>query len=64
MGYSPAQMEDLSVTIEAAPCDLVIVATPIDLTKLVEIKHPYQRVRYESEEIGRPDFKDVFSRLF
>ncbi len=62
MGYSDVQREELAKTINSTPCDMVVVATPIDLTRVVPIQHPVQRVRYESEEIGRPNFKDVFSR--
>jgi predicted GTPase len=63
MGYSEQQRKELAQTINAVPCDLVIIGTPIDLGKVIDIKHPTQRVRYESEEIGRPNFRDVFSRV-
>ncbi|MBN1579732.1 MAG: GTPase [Anaerolineae bacterium] len=59
MGYGEKQIQDLEETINATPCDLVIIATPIDLRRIVEIKHPTQRVRYELQEIGRPTIKDV-----
>jgi predicted GTPase len=62
MGYSEAQRKDLSDSINAVPCDLVIIATPINLNKVVKITKPCQRVRYESEEIGLPNFKSIFSR--
>jgi predicted GTPase len=63
MGYSDEQMRDLENTINSTPCDLVLIATPIDLSRLIDIRHPAQRVRYESEEIGRPDFKEVFGKV-
>jgi predicted GTPase len=45
MGYGDTQMKELEQTINTTPCDLVLIGTPIDLGKLLKIKHPYQRVR-------------------
>jgi predicted GTPase len=59
MGYGPEQIRDLEETIRRTPCDLVIAATPIDLTRVAEIFHPVQRVRYELQEIGQPRLEDV-----
>ncbi len=64
MGYGAAQIADLEQTINNVPCDLVIVATPIDLTRLVPINRPTQRVRYELQEIGKPSLKDILDRRF
>jgi predicted GTPase len=64
MGYSQKQIEELGETINNTPCDLVIVATPIDLRRLVEIRCPTQRVRYELQEIGQPTLKDVLGVKF
>ena len=64
MGYGPKQIQDLEDTINGTPCDLVIVATPIDLRRLIKINRPSQRVRYELQEIGRPTLEDVLSPLF
>jgi predicted GTPase len=64
MGYGQKQIEELGETINNTPCDLVIVATPIDLRRLVEIRQPTQRVRYELQEIGQPALKDVLSTKF
>ncbi len=50
MGYGEQQMRDLQATIAQVPCDAVIVGTPIDLAKLIEIKQPHTRVRYELVE--------------
>jgi predicted GTPase len=55
MGYGGPQVTDLQETINNVPCDLVITATPIDLTRVVDIARPNQRVRYELQEIGKPD---------
>jgi predicted GTPase len=62
MGYGDAQMHDLEQTINNTPCDLVIVGTPIDLTRLLRIKHPMVRVRYELQVIGRPTLEDCLAR--
>src|SRR6185503_18399726 len=59
MGYSKSQMRDMERTINACECDVVVIATPIDLRRLVDIKHPTVRVGYELEEIGRPKLSDV-----
>jgi len=64
MGYGEAQMKDLEATIEAADVDLVIIGTPIDLTRVIKINKPYQRVRYELQEIGQPTLKDLLMQKF
>jgi predicted GTPase len=64
MGYGEVQVAELARTIDNTPCDLVLVATPIDLRRVVEIDKPVQRVRYEIQEIGRPDLADVLAREF
>lgn len=52
MGYSASQLADLEATVASAPCDLVIVATPIDLARTIRISQPCLRVRYEIAERG------------
>jgi predicted GTPase len=64
MGYGTAQLADLAETIAATPADLVLVATPIDLARIIEINKPNQRVRYELQEIGRPNLVDILSKRF
>jgi predicted GTPase len=59
LGYGDEQVCDLEDTIRRVPCDLVIVATPVDLTRIVRIDKPMLRVRYELREIGRPNLEDV-----
>ncbi len=59
MGYSKEQIRDMEKTINACACDVVVVATPIDLRRLVNMKRPAVRVGYELEEIGRPKLEDV-----
>lgn len=47
MGYGDKQVKDLEKTINKADVDLVISATPIDLTRIIKINKPMQRVGYE-----------------
>jgi predicted GTPase len=63
MGYGEEQMKDLGETIARTPADVVLVATPIDLRRLIEIDKPALRVRYELQEIGKPDLEDVLERF-
>ncbi len=59
VGYDAEQIADLRTTIEATPCDLIIVATPIDLRHVIDFDKPALRVRYELQEIGKPDLEEV-----
>ena len=52
MGYGEQQVRDLEATVNAVDCDLVLVATPIDLTRLINIEKPHQRIGYRLEEEG------------
>jgi predicted GTPase len=52
MGYSDLQMRELKETIESTPCELVLVATPVDLAGLLDLKKEAVRVMYEIEEAG------------
>jgi len=61
MGYGERQVQDLETTINAVPCDTVIIGTPIDLTRLIKITKPTVRVRYELQEVGKPDLSDVLA---
>ncbi len=64
MGYGDEQIADLEETIRRVPCDLVISATPIDLTRVAKIYHPVQRVSYELQVIGQPTLEDVLTERF
>jgi len=64
MGYGDEQVRDLEETINAAECDLVLVATPIDLRRLVHVRHPMDRVRYELQVIGRPTLQEALAQHF
>jgi predicted GTPase len=59
MGYGEQQMKDLEATIDATECDLVIIATPIDLSRDITINKPTVRISYELGEIGTPNLADV-----
>ncbi|MCK4308930.1 MAG: GTPase [Candidatus Atribacteria bacterium] len=62
MGYGKKQIQELEETINTADCDLVIIGTPIDLTRIIKINKKSIRVKYELQEIGRPDLKEVLSQ--
>jgi predicted GTPase len=64
MGYGPEQVSELEATINATPCELVVVATPIDLRRVAEINKPCDRVRYELQEIGQPTLADLLLDRF
>ncbi|MBM3130924.1 MAG: GTPase [Chloroflexi bacterium] len=64
MGYGGQQIADLAATIDRTPCDLVLSATPIDLTRVLKVNRPMQRVRYELQEIGQPSLADVLKQKF
>jgi len=63
MGYGDEQIRDLEATIEATPADVVLVATPVDLRRIIRITKPALRVRYELEEVGHPDLLDALREL-
>lgn len=64
MGYGEQQMKDLEATINNVEADLVVIATPIDLGRIVKFKKPTVRVTYELEEIGIPKLKDILASKF
>jgi predicted GTPase len=61
MGYSDEQLEDLAATINGAACDTLIVATPVDLARMISLPKPFCRVRYDLEEISHPDLAEIVS---
>jgi len=61
MGYGAQQVKDLEATINKVKCDSVVIATPIDLNRLVKIKQPNTRVYYDLQEIGKPDMTDILN---
>lgn len=62
MGYGKKQVQELEETINAADCDLVIIGTPIDLSRIIKMNKKSIRVKYELQEIGRPDLEEVLSQ--
>ncbi|MFB3850526.1 MAG: cyclic 2,3-diphosphoglycerate synthase [Acidobacteriota bacterium] len=63
MGYGEKQMKDLEKTINKTKCDLVVIATPIDLGRLIKINKPSVRVEYSLAEIGKPNLEDVLKKF-
>ena len=63
MGYSPAQLEALRLTINAAPADVVVAATPIDLAALMALDKPVVRARYEFADSGTPGLAAELDRF-
>ncbi|MCL2401392.1 MAG: cyclic 2,3-diphosphoglycerate synthase, partial [Oscillospiraceae bacterium] len=61
MGYGDQQIADLEATIKNTPCDAIVVATPIDLARIVKMNKPNTRVEYALQEIGNPCLDDVIS---
>jgi len=59
MGYGDQQIRDLEATIEKTPCDVVVIGTPIDLSRIVKINKPTVKVGYDLQEIGTPDLSQA-----
>ncbi|GAB4316779.1 cyclic 2,3-diphosphoglycerate synthase [Pseudothermotoga elfii] len=63
MGYGEKQIKELEETINSSNADLVIIGTPIDLRRVMKLNKPAVRVRYELQEIGKPDLEDVINNF-
>lgn len=63
MGYSKTQLEELEQTIAKVDAEVVVIGTPIDLRKVLNIKQPTVRVRYELQEIGEPNLEDLLKTM-
>lgn len=63
MGYSGQQIKDLEETINKVPADTIVVGTPIDLTRIIKVNKPAVRVKYELQEIGKPDLEDILTEF-
>lgn len=63
MGYGDEQLHDLETTINNTDCDSVLIATPIDLNRIIKIKKPNTRVYYDLQEIGKPDLADILDEF-
>ena len=64
MGYGARQMKDLEKTIDNSDCDSVVIGTPIDLRRIIDIKKPCARVDYDLQVIGKPDLGDIIQKRF
>jgi predicted GTPase len=64
MGYGEEQIRDLEETINATPCDLVLAATPVDIRRLLKVRYPVDRVRYELQVIGQPTLEEILVQRF
>ena len=64
MGYGQEQIEELETTINQADVDLVLIGTPIDLTRVLKINKPSQRIRYELQVIGQPTLAEIIEERF
>ncbi len=63
MGYGEQQMKDLEATINSTDCDAVVVGTPIDLRRVINITKPSTRVYYNLQKIKSPTLEDVLKQL-
>ncbi|MCL2088763.1 MAG: cyclic 2,3-diphosphoglycerate synthase [Oscillospiraceae bacterium] len=63
MGYGEQQMKDLAATIDATDCDSVVIATPIDLNRVIKINKPNTRVEYNLWEIGNPNMENILTEF-
>ncbi|OQX85736.1 GTPase [candidate division KSB1 bacterium 4484_87] len=63
MGYGEQQVKDLEKTVNAVDCDVVVIGTPIDLRRVINIEKPAVRVMYDLQEIGKPDLEEVLARF-
>ena len=64
MGYGAEQMSELEDTINATDCDIVLIGTPIDLARLLKIKEPAQRVRYELDSKATAALREIIEKKF
>ncbi|MDD4262706.1 MAG: hypothetical protein PHS89_11065, partial [Syntrophaceticus schinkii] len=63
MGYGETQIEELEQTINNSPAEVVVIGTPIDLRRVMSLQKPAVRVRYELEEVGTPQIKEMLEKL-
>ncbi|MDX9773495.1 MAG: cyclic 2,3-diphosphoglycerate synthase [Bacteroidales bacterium] len=63
MGYGDEQLKDLETTINNTDCDAVVIGTPIDLKRIINIKKPSTRVWYDLQEIGKPNLDEVIDEF-
>jgi len=64
VGYGKEQISELEKTINATPCDVVLIGTPIDLRRVLHLNKPAVRAKYELQEIGTPTLEDILKQRF
>jgi predicted GTPase len=64
LGYGDQQIQELEETINATPCDVVVVGTPIDIRAVIHLNKPAVRVKYELQEVGSPNLEEILSQRF
>jgi predicted GTPase len=63
MGYGPTQMQELAATLNACDADIILSATPIDLTRVLDLERPVTRVRYELAEASGTPLAEVIEPI-
>lgn len=63
MGYGKQQLQDLEATVNKVDCDAVVIGTPIDLSRVINIKKPNVRASYELREMGMPNLDEILSKF-
>jgi predicted GTPase len=63
MGYGKKQMDELQQTINKSDVDAIVIGTPIDLKRVIKIDKPSVRVKYDLQEIGKPDLEDILKEF-
>ncbi len=61
MGYSDDQLRDLEQTINGTPCDVVVTGTPIDLSRLIDSRHPIRHATYELSQVSGPRLEEILA---
>ena len=64
MGYGDDQIKELEETINTTPCDAIVIGTPVDLRRILNVNKPAVRATYELEEISKPTLKDLLEHQF
>ncbi len=64
IGYGKEQIKELEETINKTPCDVVLIGTPIDLRRVLQLNKPAARAKYELQEIGTPTLEDILKQRF
>ena len=63
MGYGDKQIKDLEASIDATPCDVVLSATPIDITRILKVNKPMVRASYDLAEIKKGQLAEVIKKV-